>query len=136
MKRLSIIALMAGTFGVVSCDMDLMPYDSIPTEKALTTIVGFEEARTGIYSAYTGLAGEVTCLCRKSRRTPLMQWRTFPISTVRYTAGCLKHPFQHRSIWANCYSRYRTCEFLYSVGVTENRGESGHGTDGRAEAAD
>ena len=84
MKRLSIIALMAGTFGVVSCDMDLMPYDSIPT-------VLRKPARA--FTPHTpGWRGEVTCLCRKSRRTPLMQWRTFPIHTVRYTAGCLRAP--------------------------------------------
>lgn len=35
MKKLSIIALTIMTFGMISCDMDLMPYDSIPTEEAL-----------------------------------------------------------------------------------------------------
>ena len=34
-----------------------MPYDAVPTEEALTTIVGFEEARAGIYSVYLGLTG-------------------------------------------------------------------------------
>lgn len=35
----------------------IKPYDAIPAEEALTTIVGFEEARAGIYSVYLGLTG-------------------------------------------------------------------------------
>ena len=57
MKKISIIALTILTLGVTSCDMDKMPYDAVPTEEALTTIVGFEEARAGIYSVYLGLTG-------------------------------------------------------------------------------
>ena len=47
MKKISMIALTILTLGVTSCDMDKMPYDAVPTEEALTTIVGFEEARAG-----------------------------------------------------------------------------------------
>ena len=57
MKKISMIALTILTLGVTSCDMDKMPYDAVPTEEALTTIVGFEEARAGIYSVYLGLTG-------------------------------------------------------------------------------
>ena len=57
MKKISIIALTILTLGMTSCDMDKMPYDAVPTEEALTTIVGFEEARAGIYSVYLGLTG-------------------------------------------------------------------------------
>ncbi len=57
MKKISIIALTILTLGMTSCDMDKIPYDAVPTEEALTTIVGFEEARTGIYSVYLGLTG-------------------------------------------------------------------------------
>ena len=41
MKKISIIALTILTLGMTSCDMDKMPYDAVPTEEALTTIVGF-----------------------------------------------------------------------------------------------
>lgn len=50
MKKISMIALTILTLGVTSCDMDKMPYDAVPTEEALTTIVGFEEARARVIS--------------------------------------------------------------------------------------
>ena len=57
MKKISMIALTILTLGVTSCDMDKMPYDAVPTEEALTTIVGFEKHDAGIYSVYLGLTG-------------------------------------------------------------------------------
>ena len=62
MKKISMIALTILTLGVTSCDMDKMPYDAVPTEEALTTIVGFEEARAGIYSVYLG------SMCMRGKR--------------------------------------------------------------------
>lgn len=43
MKKISMIALTILTLGVTSCDMDKMPYDAVPTEEALTTIVGLKK---------------------------------------------------------------------------------------------
>ena len=92
MKKISMIALTILTLGVTSCDMDKMPYDAVPTEEALTTIVGFEEARAGIYSVYLGLTGGSYVLARKFRQMPLMQWRISLINMVSCTVGLSRAP--------------------------------------------
>lgn len=113
MKKLSIIALMTCTFGMVSCDMDVMPYDSVPTEEALTTLVGFEEARTGIYSTFIGLAGGSYVLA------PELQADAF--NAVADFSG--RYSELHRwmfessysaieTIWANCYGAIGRANFF------------------------
>lgn len=113
MKRLSIIALMAGTFGVVSCDMDLMPYDSIPTEKALTTIVGFEEARTGIYSAYTGLAGGSYVLVPEIQADAFNAVADFSNTYGEIYRWMFESTHSNiEAIWANCYGAIGRANFF------------------------
>ena len=91
MKKISMIALTILTLGVTSCDMDKMPYDAVPTEEALTTIVGFEEARAGIYSVYLGLTGGSYVLAPEVQM-PLMQWRISLINMVSCTVGLSRVP--------------------------------------------
>lgn len=105
MKKIFKIALTVLIFGMTSCDMYKMPYDAIPADEALTTIVGFEEARTGIYSAYLGLTGGSYVLA------PEIQTDAFnAVADFSNTYGDL-HRWTFEStnstvetIWANCYS--------------------------------
>lgn len=57
MKKIAVITLAALAFGLAGCDMDKEPYDSIPGNKGLETIVDFENFRVGIYSCYRAMTG-------------------------------------------------------------------------------
>ena len=92
MKKISMIALTILTLGVTSCDMDKMPYDAVPTEEALTTIVGFEEARAGIYSVYLGLTGGSYVLAPEVQADAFNQWRISLINMVSCTVGLSRAP--------------------------------------------
>ena len=91
MKKISMIALTILTLGVTSCDMDKMPYDAVPTEEALTTIVGFEEARAGIYSVYLGLTGGSYVLAPEVQ-ADAFKWRISLINMVSCTVGLSRAP--------------------------------------------
>lgn len=113
MKKLSIIALAIMTFGMISCDMDLMPYDSIPTEEVLTTVVGFEEARAGIYAAYTGLTGGSYVLAPEIQADAFNAVADF---SNKY-GDIYRWMFESthstiESIWANCYSTVGRANFF------------------------
>lgn len=113
MKKLFIIALTVLMFGMASCDMDQMPYDSIPTDEALTTLVGFEEARTGIYSTYIGLTGGSYVLA------PEIQGDAFnAVADFSNKYGDLyRWMFESNhstieTIWANCYGAIGRANFF------------------------
>ena len=113
MKKLFIIALTVMMFGMASCDMDQMPYDSIPTDEALTTLVGFEEARTGIYSTYIGLTGGSYVLA------PEIQGDAFnAVADFSNKYGDLyRWMFESNhstieTIWANCYGAIGRANFF------------------------
>lgn len=117
MKKILIIALTVLTFGMTSCDMDKMPYDSVPTDEALTTIVGFEEARTGIYSMYLGLTGGSYVLAPEIQADAFNAVADFSNKfgeLHRWTFESTNSTVE--TIWANCYAAIGRANF-YIDGV-------------------
>lgn len=51
LKMKKIYLLLALTAGLVSCDMDTEPYDSVPDTEALMNPANYQSARTALYSA-------------------------------------------------------------------------------------
>ena len=123
MKKISMIALTILTLGVTSCDMDKMPYDAVPTEEALTTIVGFEEARAGIYSVYLGLTGGSYVLAPEVQADAFNAVADFSNKygeLHRWTFESTNSTVE--TIWANCYAAIgRANFFIDGVGkIDEN----------------
>ena len=113
MKKISIIALTILTLGMTSCDMDKMPYDAVPTEEALTTIVGFEEARAGIYSVYLGLTGGSYVLAPEVQADAFNAVADFSNKYGELPLDFRKHQLYRRNNLVELLCRYRTCQFLY-----------------------
>ena len=57
MKKRNILILLAAVAGLASCDMDKMPYDSIPDTEALTTPTDFSNMREGLYTGLRSMVG-------------------------------------------------------------------------------
>ncbi|WP_455585474.1 RagB/SusD family nutrient uptake outer membrane protein [Bacteroides sp.] len=113
MKKISIILLTTLSLGIVSCNMDKYPYDSVPTEEALLSISDFEQARTGFYSSYIGLAGGSFIL------TPELQADAFnAVADFSNTQGDI-HRWIFEStnatisaIWTNYYAQIGRTNFF------------------------
>lgn len=54
MKKISLIMLSVLTLGLVSCNMDLEPYNAIPDTEALKSYNDFKNMRVGLYSPLRG----------------------------------------------------------------------------------
>ncbi len=57
MKKRNILILLAAVAGLASCDMDKMPYDSIPDSEALQTPTDFSNMREGLYTGLRSMVG-------------------------------------------------------------------------------
>lgn len=57
MKKRNILILLAAVAGLASCDMDKMPYNSIPDTEALTTPTDFSNMREGLYTGLRSMVG-------------------------------------------------------------------------------
>lgn len=55
MKKLYAIIISVFSLGLVSCDMDLKPYNAIPDTEALQSYTDFVNLRTGLYSPLRGM---------------------------------------------------------------------------------
>ena len=123
MKKLSIIACTLLMLGITSCDMDMMPHDSIPTDEALNTLTSFEEARVGIYAGYLGLTGGSYVLL------PEIQGDAFN-ATADYSnknGDIYRWMFESANtsiegIWANCYKAIGRSNFFIDgvLNIDEN----------------
>ena len=113
MKKQFIIASTLLMFGMASCDMEQMPYDSIPTEEALTTLVGFEEARTGLYSAYLGMAGGSYVLAPEIQADAFNAVADFSNKYGELYRWMFESNLSTiETIWANCYGAIGRANFF------------------------
>lgn len=130
MKKISIIAFTTLMFGLSACDMDMMPYDSVPTDEALNSINAFEEARTGIYAAYIGLAGGSYVLAPELQADGFNATADFSNTYGDFYRWNFQSSNSYvEAIWSNSYSAIGRANFFIDSAKKMDEGEENDLTD-------